>query len=76
MVKMVAEEVTLDVCNSEGWSVIFDKKPTKVLTFMLKVTGYSLRAILIHYFAKSECWMEPSTMVLCKMDKYYNQMKF
>ena len=47
----------------------------------LKVTGYSLLinyswAILIHYFAKSECWMEPSTMVLCKMDKYYNQLKF
>ena len=47
----------------------------------LKVTGYSLLinyswAILIHYFSKSECWIELSTMVLRKMDKYYNQVKF
>ena len=27
-------------------------------------------------FAKSECWMELSFMVLYKIDKYYNQLKF
>ena len=40
----------------------------------VKVTGYSLLinyswAISIHCFAKSECWMELSLMVLCKIDK-------
>ena len=48
---------------------------------IFKVTGYSLLinyswAILIQYFAKSECWMELSFMVLCKIDKYYYQLKF
>ena len=47
----------------------------------IKVTGYSLLinyswAILIHYFPKSEYCMEQSFMVLCMMDKYYNQLKF
>ena len=31
---------------------------------------------LIHYFAKSVFCMELSFMVLCKIDKYYNQVKF
>ena len=31
---------------------------------------------LIHYFAKSVGCMELSFMVLCKIDKYYNQVKF
>ena len=31
---------------------------------------------LIHYFAISVGWMELSFMVLCKIDKYYNQVKF
>ena len=44
MVKMVADEATLDVWNSEGWSVIFDKKPTKVLTIL-----YSC-SIAVHAF--------------------------
>ena len=26
--------------------------------------------------SKGECWMELSIMVLCKMDKYCNQLKF
>ena len=33
-------------------------------------------AILIHYFAKSVGCMELSFMVLCKIDKYYNQVIF
>ena len=31
---------------------------------------------LIHYFAKSVGRMELSFKVLCKIDKYYNQVKF
>ena len=31
---------------------------------------------LIHYFAKGVGCMELSFMVLCKIDKYYNQVKF
>ncbi len=30
LVRMRSEEATLSVCNSEGWRVTFDKKPTKV----------------------------------------------
>ena len=43
---------------------------------LFKVTGYSLLIILIYYFAKSIGCMELSFMVLCKIDKYYNQVKF
>ena len=45
---MVADEATLDVCNSEGWSVIFDKKPTKVLTILYSCLVDS--SIVVHAF--------------------------
>ena len=32
--------------------------------------------LFFHYFAISVGWMELSFMVLCKVDKYYNQVKF
>ena len=41
-------------------------------TPIFKDTGYSLLAILIHYFAKSVGCMKLSFMVLCRIDKYYN----
>ena len=64
-----AQHVIYLLCHMNHWKL------------WIKVTGYSLLinyswAILSHYFAKSGCWIELSFMVLCKIDKYFNQLSF
>ena len=62
-------------CKSKSLTV----KCASKQTLRLRATVCSLiihELSLIHYIAKSVGCMELSFMVLCKIDKYYNQVKF